>query len=151
MSERPQFRLHASVLIADSSGRVLIVQEAKPQTRERWNLPGGHVEQGEGIVVGAAREMREETGLDVPLTALLGIYTSEAAVRFVFLAALGNEPFRAGDEILDVRLIQPDDLLAMPDGELVSPAMFRQIVDDLVNGKRYPIGMIQGPAFRPSV
>jgi ADP-ribose pyrophosphatase YjhB (NUDIX family) len=144
---RPQFRLHASVLVTDAAGRLLIVQEGKPQTRNRWNLPGGHVDHAEAIAIGAARETREETGLALPLTGLLGIYSSEMAVRFVFLATLQDEHFHAGDEILDVKLIEPQSLLGMADAELVSPSMFRQIIRDLSSGKSYPLEAINGPKY----
>jgi ADP-ribose pyrophosphatase YjhB (NUDIX family) len=40
-----------------------------------WTLPGGMQDLGESITQTAVREVREETGLDVELTGLIGIYT----------------------------------------------------------------------------
>jgi len=42
---------------------------------ETWILPGGGVELGESLAQAAIRETKEETGLDVELTRLVGIYS----------------------------------------------------------------------------
>jgi ADP-ribose pyrophosphatase YjhB (NUDIX family) len=42
---------------------------------EVWCLPGGGVEQGESLAEAGIREAKEETGLDVQLTSLVGVYS----------------------------------------------------------------------------
>lgn len=45
----------------------------------KWSLPGGWVEVGESLVESLVREVKEETGLDVEPTHILGIYDSKAS------------------------------------------------------------------------
>lgn len=63
--------LDATVVILDA-GRVLLLQR---QDFKTWALPGGSVEVGESAAQAAIREVREETGLDVVLTRLIGLYS----------------------------------------------------------------------------
>lgn len=53
-------------------GKILLTQRDDFET---WILPGGGVEDGESIAQAAHRETKEETGLDVELTGLVGIYS----------------------------------------------------------------------------
>jgi len=62
--------LAASVAIIQD-GQILLTKRAD---FEVWALPGGHVEAGESFAEAAVREAREETGLEVQLTRLVGIY-----------------------------------------------------------------------------
>lgn len=59
----------------DADGVVLIERANEPLG---WALPGGFVDEGETCEQAAIREMREETGLDVVLTGLLGVYSDPA-------------------------------------------------------------------------
>ena len=53
--------------------RVLLVRRAKAPRAGRWSLPGGRQRLGETVREAAAREVREETGVEVEVTALLDV------------------------------------------------------------------------------
>jgi ADP-ribose pyrophosphatase YjhB (NUDIX family) len=71
-----------SNLIAEAD-RYLFVRESKASARARYNLPAGKPEAGETLIEAAVREAREQTGLDVVVDHLIGLYhcprTSEEA------------------------------------------------------------------------
>ena len=54
-------------------GRVLLIRRGKSPMRGRWSLPGGRQELGETVREAAVREVREETGLEIRLGALLDV------------------------------------------------------------------------------
>jgi ADP-ribose pyrophosphatase YjhB (NUDIX family) len=62
----------AVIVAVIEDGKVLLT---KREDFEVWCLPGGGVEDGESLAEGAMREAREETGLDVELTRLVGVYS----------------------------------------------------------------------------
>jgi len=55
-----------------TDGKVLLT---KREDFEVWCLPGGGVEDGESLAEAGIREAKEETGLDVELTRLVGVYS----------------------------------------------------------------------------
>ncbi len=52
----------------------LVVKETKDGRQGLYNVPGGHVEPHETLFEAAVREVKEESGYDVELTGLLGVY-----------------------------------------------------------------------------
>jgi len=74
-----QVRMGVGVIVRDSSGRILLEKRSDCGV---WGLPGGRIEPGESIRQAAVREVKEETGLTVKITQLLGVY-SEPAERIV--------------------------------------------------------------------
>lgn len=64
-------KLGANVAIIQS-GKILLT---KREDFEVWCLPGGHVEPEESLAQTAIREAREETGLEVELLRLVGVYS----------------------------------------------------------------------------
>lgn len=61
-------RMASGVLFRDRVGRVLLVE---PSYKQHWDIPGGSVDEGEAPWATAAREVREETGIERPLGRLL--------------------------------------------------------------------------------
>jgi 8-oxo-dGTP diphosphatase len=65
--------LTVDVVIYDPERGVALIERAN--IPHGFALPGGFVDLGESVEDAAVREMREETGLDVELTGLLGVYS----------------------------------------------------------------------------
>lgn len=62
----------AVMLLVDPRGWVLLQErdEFAPRAANQWGMVGGHVEDGEDFEPAAYRELREETGVDLPPGAL---------------------------------------------------------------------------------
>ena len=63
----------ANVVVVGDDQRILLIQRTD---NGNWALPGGAMDMGESLPTAAIRETKEETGLDVELTGLVGIYTN---------------------------------------------------------------------------
>jgi 8-oxo-dGTP diphosphatase len=81
----PEKKLGAAAAIFDEHGQVLLVKHSYGLLN--WELPGGAVEAGEGVVEAAVREVHEETGLHVIAQHLTGVYfdIDADALHFVIL------------------------------------------------------------------
>lgn len=69
----------ADIVIAAPGRGVVLVRRNNPPLG--WALPGGFVDEGETVEACAIREALEETGLEVELTGLLGVYSDPARDR----------------------------------------------------------------------
>lgn len=104
--------LAVNVAVVDERGRVLLTLR---EDFEVWCLPGGAVEDGESLAAAAVREAREETGLEVELTRLVGLYArprfGEYHTLAVFAArAVGGELRPQRGEVVAVGFFGADDL-----------------------------------------
>lgn len=117
-----------SALVVDDVGRILLQRRADSGN---WSLPGGTMDIGETLGAAVVRETREETGLDVELTGILGVYTDpghviayqDGEVRQEFVVvftarAVGGE-LAVSDESTEVRYISPAEMDALPMHESV--------------------------------
>jgi 8-oxo-dGTP diphosphatase len=103
-------------VLAEREGRLLLVRRNHEPEYGRWAFPSGYVDAGEVVEDAALREVREETGVTVRLSRLLGVY-SQPGSAVVFIAYAGTitdgEPV-AGDEALEVGMFAPDALPPLP-------------------------------------
>lgn len=72
-----EFHIVAANLI-DNEGEYLFVKEGKKEVRGLWNLPAGGVNPDEEIKAAARREAKEETGLEVDIQGLIGVFRDES-------------------------------------------------------------------------
>jgi 8-oxo-dGTP diphosphatase len=102
-----------AVIIID--GKFVVIQRKNEPFKGKWALPGGFVDRGERVEDAARREVKEETGLDVELIALLGVYSDPArdprghTVSVVYLAKPIGGVLNAGDDAADAKLVCPED------------------------------------------
>jgi nucleoside triphosphatase len=108
-------------LVANSKGEVLIVRSNK--WRNKYTVPGGHIELGERAEDAIKREVKEETGLDVYSVKLLLVQQAIYPVdyykheHFIFLdylcSSLNSEVKLDGRELQEYVWIKPDEALEL--------------------------------------
>lgn len=112
LDRRPAPLPTVDVVIEIDGGIVLIERRNPPHG---WALPGGFVDVGESVEDAARREMREETTLDVTLTALLGVYSDPTrdarghTISTVFVGRATGTP-RADDDAANVAIFSEQNL-----------------------------------------
>lgn len=140
---------HVTVaVVVERDGRFLLVEESAGQSGLVYNQPAGHVEKGETLEAAAIREALEETGWEVSITGLLGLYVLPSPAdpdvsyyRCCFIArAEKHHPERELDEgVAQAAWLTPQELAAS--GRARSPLVSRCIADYLA-GKSYPLDLI---------
>lgn len=63
----------AGACISNEKGELLL--QKRSQYEELWGLPGGAIEVGESVAEAAIREVKEETGFEIKLNHLIGVYS----------------------------------------------------------------------------
>jgi 8-oxo-dGTP diphosphatase len=110
----PLIAADAIIELVDRPGRPIVLIERK-NPPPGHAIPGGFVDVGETVEAAAKSEAAEETGLEVRLTALLGIYSDPRrdsrghTVTAVYVAEARGEP-RALDDARAVGVFSLDDL-----------------------------------------
>ena len=106
----------AALVLASSGDKLVLVRRAIRPEIGRWSFPSGFVNRGEGVEEAAVREVKEETGLEVRLDGLVGVYSSrdDPIVLAVYAATAIGGTLHPGHEALEVGLFPPSGLPALP-------------------------------------
>ncbi|MFN8224697.1 MAG: NUDIX hydrolase [Gaiellales bacterium] len=117
--------------VTDGAGRVLLVRVAD----RGWEMPGGRVEEGEGLVAAVEREVLEETGCVVGVDGVVGLYSRTdmpPMVLTVFRCRhLGGAPAPADPAIADAGWFGLDEAHRL----VVQPASAQRLRDAIANGQ----------------
>ncbi len=125
-SSSPIFRIGVFALIFDE-GRILLGHR---RDIDWWNLPGGGMEAGETVDEALRREVREETGLEVEVDQLVGVYSKpqKQEVVLTFRCRVIGGTLQATEENRENRYFTPE---AVPANTL--PKHRQRIEDALLN------------------
>ncbi|MGP3966544.1 NUDIX domain-containing protein [Streptomyces sp. 6N223] len=109
----------ASAVVTNEHGHILLHRR---RDNDLWALPGGGMELTDSLPGTAVREVKEETGLDIEITGLVGTYTdprhiiaySDGEVRrqfnVCFTARVVGGELAISDESTELRFVSPDEL-----------------------------------------
>jgi ADP-ribose pyrophosphatase YjhB (NUDIX family) len=133
----------ANVVVVNDDGAILLIRRTD---NGNLALPGGGMDLGESITHTAVREVKEETGLDVEITGLVGIYTnpghlieytSDGEVRQEFSVVFTAKPtggtLTTSDEASEVVWSDPTEVAEMR----MHPSM-RQRIEHFLEARPEP-------------
>jgi 8-oxo-dGTP pyrophosphatase MutT (NUDIX family) len=94
----PSFMVGAMALIQDDAGRILVVEHTY-RRKIPWGLPGGWLKRAESPEAGLAREVYEETGLNVQVEALLAAdFWASNQFDLLYRCSVVSGTYRGSDE-----------------------------------------------------
>ena len=124
--ERPTLGVGAIVV---RDGSLLLVRRGREPGLGLWSLPGGRVEAGESLIEAVRREVREETGLDVIVGDLAGVYEVRTPTHLVvldyFAEARPDEVPRAATDADDAKWVPFEQI----EGLTCTPRLVETLTD----------------------
>jgi molybdenum cofactor cytidylyltransferase len=105
----------AALTLIEWEGGLLLGRRRENPGHGRWSFPSGFVDRGEVVEDAARRETKEETGLDVGLTGLVGVYseTGNPVIVIAYAAEVRGGILQANDDLQELRSFDPDHLPEM--------------------------------------
>ncbi|MDD4332523.1 MAG: NUDIX hydrolase [Patescibacteria group bacterium] len=136
-----KFTIGAFAIILDNQKRILLCHR---RDHDFWNLPGGRVEYNEAPWEAVVREVKEETGFDVKVTRLLGVYSkrNETDIVFSFACEVMGGVITINDEADEITYFSLDEI-----PKNTSPKQVERIKDFFnYQGEEIIMKIQQGPS-----
>jgi 8-oxo-dGTP diphosphatase len=118
------------VVVPEEEGRILLIRRASDPYEGSWALPGGFVEVGETLEAAAAREAEEETGLEVEVVRLIGVYSDPDRdprghnVSCAYLARVREGEISASSDAAEAAFLDPSTVeLAFDHDKIIADAL----------------------------
>ena len=102
------------------NGEVLLIRRANPPLQGEWSIPGGALDLGEKLCDGVAREVKEETGLEVEVGPVLDVFdsifpdaegrTQYHYVLIDYLCHIRSGTMAAASDASEARWTRPEEL-----------------------------------------
>lgn len=115
MYKSPSLTVDAVITSEDDS--IVLIKRRKDPYKNSWALPGGFVEYGEIVESAVLREVKEETGLEIELCDIVGVYSDPKrdprghTVTICYLAIETGGELKADTDASDVCRIPKKDIL----------------------------------------
>ena len=103
----------AVAVVIEQEGKILLGLRAEGSRQPgKWSFPAGFVDRGERVEAAAAREIREETGIQIGSLSLLELISSdgEPVVLVVYIATSFDGKPQPGDDLAELGWFDPDEL-----------------------------------------
>lgn len=106
-------------LIIEYQDKIVLIRRGGKVHSGRWALPSGYIEADESVEEAAVREGREETGLELELIEVFGVYSfpegpPASGIIIFFRARPIGGALEAGDDAKEVALFSPSELPPIP-------------------------------------
>ena len=126
--------------IIEKDNKILMVKEAKKKCYGKWNVPAGHLENGETVF--------EETGCKVRLKNVLPIINKELENTTFLLITFTTELLEENisfnkEEILDIKWFSKEELKNMTSENLRDEKLTKRTLEMLEENRKYSLDVIE--------
>ena len=138
-------------VLIEHAGRLVLIRRGHPPHQGQWTLPSGFIEADESVEHAAVREAREETGLNIALDELFGVYSfPEGPPRsglIIFYRAHPTNPadLQAGDDASEAAFFAATEL------PVIAFRTHREVLARWLSERREPGAVAAGAHHQPDV
>jgi len=131
-NKNPHITVDAVITHEDT---ILLIKRKHYPFKDRWALPGGFVEYGETCEKAVQREILEETGIEMKITGLIGVYSDPNrdprghTISIVYRGESHTVELIAGDDAAEAKFFKVHQLpeLAFDHAQIIKDAFMREM------------------------